>query len=337
MPRKITITPFDDIARGTSLTIPVLIRRADGSEFDLTGYHIFFTLKAAQFDHDYDDDRALIAKEVVVPDILAQKGRFNIVLSSKETWLHPGEYIFDVELVKDHGVNRIMMCKTTIVGGPTNRTVDHEEGYSITMSDAFEVTIDKDKVVVIETPLVSDPPEHLVETIGCEPPYLVECTDPEDKPKRNYMFRVFGPRVQFMMNIHQPHDAEEHRYRFDNFFYNKTLPKGCPLKDAVLVLRNRDIHIELANGRKMWMDCSDIYVQHSPEITFGGEYKDHISTDDTFVVGDNVSVGNIHIQLEGGNDQVDISGTYMMWDDHGDFSNYMLTVAWYNWVDTFDD
>lgn len=337
MPRKITVTKFDDIARGTSVTIPVLIHRADGSPFDLTGYHVYFTLKPVQYDHDYDDVRALIAKEVLIQDILAVKGRFNIILSSKETWLHPGEYIFDVELVKDHGVARIMMCKTEIVGGPTNRTVDHEEGYSIAMTDALNVTLEADKTVVIETALVSDPPEHLVETIVSDPPYLVSSTDPEGEEKRNYQLQVYGPRCSFMMNIHLPHDALEHRYRFDNYFKDGSLPIGHPLKNAVLCLRNRDIHIEMDAGRKMIMDCADMYIQHSPEITFNGSYVNDWTTDDTFVIGDNVTVGQLHIQLEDGNDQVDINGNYTMWDDHGNFSNFMLRIDWFNWVDTFND
>ena len=73
-----------------------------------------------------------------------------------------------------------------------------------------------------------------------------------------------------MMNIHVPHDALEHRYRFDNYFKDRTLPVGHPLKNAVLCLRNRDIHIEMADGRKMWMDVADMYLQHNPELTYNG-------------------------------------------------------------------
>lgn len=335
MPRKITVTPFDDIGRGESLTIPVLIHRADGTPFDLSGYQVFFTLKAEQFDHDYDDERALIAKEIPVADLNAVKGRINITLSSKETWLHPGPYIWDVELVKDHGVSRICMCRSQVVGGPTNRTVDHKEGYSINMTEAVDITLDYPNVIVVQTPLVSDPPENLVETIEPDPPYIYQPID--DEPHRHFQMQVYGPRCSFMMNIHVPHDALEHRYRFDNYFKDRTLPNGHPLKNAVLCLRNRDIHIEMADGRKMWMDVADMYLQHNPELTYNGAYVDHWTTDDTFVVGDRVIVGQLRIQLEDKNDQVDISGSYMLWDDHGNFSNFMLRVDWFNWVDVFTE
>ena len=139
MANKITVTQFDDIARGTSLTIPVLIKRLDETPFDLTGYSAHFTLKAEKFDNDYDDNRALITKDIEIGE-RGCKGRFNIVLSSKETWLEPGEYHFDIELVHNHGVARLATFNTKIVGGPTNRTVDHEEGH-IFFSDCINVVM----------------------------------------------------------------------------------------------------------------------------------------------------------------------------------------------------
>ena len=336
MPRKITVFDFDDIGRGESVTIPVFILKSDGSPFDLSGYQCFFTLKPVQYDHDYDDVRAYVAKEVMMDSINAPKGRINISLSSKETWQDPGEYMFDVELVRDHGVSRIMLCRTHIVGGPTNRTVDHELGYNINMTEALKVTLDSPNITVIQVPLVSDPPEHLVETITPDPPYLYGPIDPAEDPPRNFKLQVYGPRCSFMMNIHLPHDAEEHRYRFANFFKDRTLPKGHPLENAVLVLRNRDVFIEMnANGREMKMDIADMYLQHNPPITYNGAYITNWDTSKTFVIGDRVVSGKLHIQLEDGNDQVNIEGSYTTWDDHGNFCDFMLTVDWYNWVDVF--
>ena len=44
---KIEVFEFDDIHRGTSMTLPIIIRKSDGTRFDLTGYTALFTLKPA--------------------------------------------------------------------------------------------------------------------------------------------------------------------------------------------------------------------------------------------------------------------------------------------------
>lgn len=44
---KIEVFEFDDLHRGTSYTIPIIMNKVDGTPFDLTEYTAIFTLKAA--------------------------------------------------------------------------------------------------------------------------------------------------------------------------------------------------------------------------------------------------------------------------------------------------
>lgn len=43
--KKIEVFEFDDIHRGTTVTIPIIIKKTDGTRFDLTGFKAIFTLK----------------------------------------------------------------------------------------------------------------------------------------------------------------------------------------------------------------------------------------------------------------------------------------------------
>ena len=330
MPKKIKVVDFEDIARGTTVTIPVVMHKVDGTPFDLHEYKAFFTLKSAQSDFDYDDDRALISKEVEMDPELIERGRFNVMLSSKETWLTPGEYYFDIVLVKGHSVGRLCLCRTNIVGGPNNGNVDHEVGDSIYYTNPITINPEDPSSIHVDTPLVTDPPENMIETIEADPQYILEFLDPPEKPNRHAKLKVFGPRLSLMMNLQIPHDAESQRFAFENFFHH-ALPAACPLKGGGIVFKNRTVRIE--TSRPMKMDVADMFVQHSPQITFDGRYIHDATSNDGFLLGDNVTVGQLHIQLTDGNDMVDISGNYQMHDDHGGFSYAMLTVNWYNWID----
>lgn len=85
--KRLEVFEFDDIYRGTTLTLPIIIRKNDGTRFNLEGYTALFTLKPAQSDNDYDDDRAYITKEFKpYTDDPNKEGRIDITLTSKETW-----------------------------------------------------------------------------------------------------------------------------------------------------------------------------------------------------------------------------------------------------------
>lgn len=125
--REIEVYEFDDIHRGTTFTLPIIIRKSDGTKFDLTGFKAIFTLKPAQSDFDYDDDRGYITKEFYpYTDDPNKIGRIDITLTSKELWQPPGLYYFDIVLMNGASSQRIFLASTHLVGGPTNRNVRHD-------------------------------------------------------------------------------------------------------------------------------------------------------------------------------------------------------------------
>lgn len=327
--KKIEVFNFQDLHRGTSVTIPVAIQKKDGTSFDLSEYKVHFTLKPKQSDYDYDDVRAFISKDIEVTPEQAAKGRFDINLSSKETWLTPGLYYFDIMLVKEHSVARLCLCQTEIVGGPTNSTVDHETGPAIFMTDLLELKPDSTEGLIIQTDLVSDPPEHMVETLECDPPYLIEPVGKGEDPRRHLKLRVYGPRLSFPVQAVIPRDSNPHPIYFGNFF-KAELPDICPVTNMVMTVNNRKIKFTLP--KTMEMLYTDMYVQHSPEVTYDANSK-KTDTDHEIVVGDNVTVGQLHIQMYDGNDYIDITGNYSMGDDIEKNSWWFFTVNWYNWVD----
>lgn len=327
--KKIEVYHFQDLHRGTSVTIPVAIKKKDGTSFDLSEYKVHFTLKPMQSDYDYDDIRAYISKDIEVEPEQAAKGRFDINLSSKETWLTPGMYYFDIMLVKGHSVARLCLCQTEIVGGPTNNTVDHEVGPAIFMTDLLALQPDGTEGFVIQTDLVSDPPENMVETLECDPPYLIEAVGEGEDPRRHLKLRVHGPRLSFPVQATIARDSNPHPVFFGNFF-KAELPDICPVNDMVMTINNRKIKFTLP--KTMEMLYTDMYVQHSPEVTFNADSK-KTDTNHEIVVGDNVTAGQLHIQMYDGNDYIDINGNYSMNDDLGGYSVWFFTVNWYNWVD----
>jgi len=42
---KIEVVEYSDIARGTDVIIPVVIKAPDGTPFNFTGYNLYFTMK----------------------------------------------------------------------------------------------------------------------------------------------------------------------------------------------------------------------------------------------------------------------------------------------------
>jgi hypothetical protein len=91
------IKEYPPIARGTSVLIPLRVQFTDATPFDLENWTIFFTMKSVDHwgaDDDFFDSRAFIAKEYTQEN---EVGEVSITLSSKDTYIPPGEYIFDVK------------------------------------------------------------------------------------------------------------------------------------------------------------------------------------------------------------------------------------------------
>jgi hypothetical protein len=146
---------YENIYRGTSLTIPVHIKDPDDNPIDLTGYRIAFTIKKVQYDFNMTDDRAYVQKNFEPQE--PTDGRFYVPLTSQDTDFEPGQFYFDLEVY--HPINgavfRIVNLEFTLVGGPTNRTINPGVG-QLPVGDAITViTIGKGKPIVVITPILT--------------------------------------------------------------------------------------------------------------------------------------------------------------------------------------
>lgn len=165
------IRRFPPIQRGTSLKIPIIIKKLDESPFNLTGYRLKLTLKPVLYDYDYQDQRAFI--QVFAQNVDLPNGRVDFLLKSKQTWLPPGEYFFDVELISaGQSVTRLCTMKTEIVGGPTNNTIGSETDTAQFYADGLHFTFTDSIPIVFVAPLLSQTPVHLVENFKAFPNYI---------------------------------------------------------------------------------------------------------------------------------------------------------------------
>lgn len=336
--KKTEIPQFQDLHRGTSVTIPVLINKKGGHAFDLTGYKAIFTLKAEQFDHDYDDERALISKVVELNGDDAKEGKFYIRLSSKDMWLHPMMYWFDVMLVKEHSVARIALYKVEILGGPSNMMVDHEVGDDMWMTDAIEHTQGDRESITITTALVSDPPENLIETITGHPNYLVRKLD---QPTRNVQVQSYAPRMSGVMVLKCKYE-EELRVSFESMLDGLPMDRRCPLYGKFFWAKKNYISI----GPDVDMDATVIYTGgwKATYPAYGEAFQPHHFCDnwnllkEAFMMPPECGCGTIQIVLKKGNDTVNIHGSYFIPDattggTADELVTYLLQVDWYNWID----
>lgn len=330
---KIEVFEFDDIHRGTSMTLPIIIRKTDGSRFDLTNYTALFTLKPAQSDFDYDDDRGLITKEFKpYTDDPNKVGRIDITLTSKELWLTPGQYYFDVVLMNGFSSQRILLASTNIVGGPTNRNVRHEQSQEdFFLHDPIEITPSNGRYIAVQVPFVTDPPEAIIEGISGDPKYTVQQLD---DPHRHALIRNYGPRVSFMMTLRVEHDHTNHRYRFDEFFLNGNIPAPCPLKDGYIKFNNRKLLFVLKKKMDMVFRWNGVQA-NADRPTYDGGFGCQTS-DEAIFIGDRVKSGQLTVQLNSGNDQVHITADHFIPDDHMGFEIWMIRVDWFNWVDPYE-
>lgn len=329
-PKKIEVFEFDDLHRGTSVTIPVVLHKDNNTIFDVTGYELLFTLKKAQSDFDYDDDRALISK-VFQPDP-EHEGRFNVKLTSKELWLEPGLYYFDLTLGRNKGCVRLLLASVNIVGGPSNKWTNHDQEQDPgLMMDAINITPGDNGYIAVKLPLITDMPETILEEADGDPHYIYQgFGDPVNKIR----YRIYGPRLSIMMTLRVPHDHTNHRYRFDQFFLNNHIPIPCPLHNGYLEFNNRRLTFVL--DKKMDMMWYHTAIQHSPEITYDGN-TGFQSSDEPIHIGDNTDAGELTCQFNHENDQLHFSGRYFIPDDHGEFMFWMIRIDWFNWIDPYQE
>lgn len=137
---------FPPFSRGTSFNLPIIIKKQNETPFNITGYELRFTLKHNLYDFDYSDKFSLLSKNAIITD--ASKGQCEFHFNSKQTWLPPGEYFFDIELIHStKGVIRLCTFSVDIVGGPSNYNNATEapefysDGISCTFSNGIPITV----------------------------------------------------------------------------------------------------------------------------------------------------------------------------------------------------
>jgi len=168
---KIEVVEYSDIARGTDIIIPVVIKAPDGTPFDFTGYELYFTMKPVQGDYEYHDARCTNITKTFTVANADHPGRMDMHFNSKETWQDPGDYYFDVMLkhTATNRISRLITCKTTIVAGPTNRLInDISEGGQI-FGTKLDILLTESSPIGVTMPLIADPPENIIETFEVYP------------------------------------------------------------------------------------------------------------------------------------------------------------------------
>lgn len=142
------------IQRGASLTIPVTIKDVTDKPLDLTDSEVAFTVKPVKSDFDREDMRAYIQKNFTPQEPLL--GRFYIQLSSKDTDFEPGDFYFDIEIIKpDTGmVYRLCTLEFQLEGGPTNRTINPGVGQLPVGDEITIITLEQgNPIVIIASPV----------------------------------------------------------------------------------------------------------------------------------------------------------------------------------------
>lgn len=108
------------IIRGDSVTLPVTFKNSDGSAINLTGSTVFFTVKASDSD---SDDNAKIKKSVTV-HTSPTEGKTTIELSTTDTNLSAGIYLYDIQIVDSLGkVSSVRADKLEVIKDITLRII----------------------------------------------------------------------------------------------------------------------------------------------------------------------------------------------------------------------
>jgi len=88
---------ISDFYRGDTKAFNVTFKDKDGLPIDITGHELWFTMKRKVSDADAE---AVRQKRVVFPsDVDSEQGKGAILLSSEETNVPPGTYLFDFQKV----------------------------------------------------------------------------------------------------------------------------------------------------------------------------------------------------------------------------------------------
>lgn len=109
------------INRGTTYTIGILYKR-NGVATSLVDATVRFTVKAAEYDSDWDDSDALIEKNITNGNV---SGEATITIDPVDTAeLEPETYYYDIKVEQaDGAIYKIDEGTIKLDGSPTNRGV----------------------------------------------------------------------------------------------------------------------------------------------------------------------------------------------------------------------
>lgn len=156
---RVPSTPYfyQEINRGTSITIPVVIRTPEEEPVDLTGLEVSFTIKKEAYDFDREDEFAYVVKDFVPQ--APEEGRFSIQLTSADTDFPPGDYHFDIQLRSPEtgAVHRLAIFDFRLTGAPTNRTVNTGGGQLLLGQEITMIRLMEGRPIIIINPVMIVP------------------------------------------------------------------------------------------------------------------------------------------------------------------------------------
>ena len=85
------------IIRGDDYTMPITIKKADGSAYDLKGCTIFFTVKE-KTKIGIEDDKTYIVSKDITEHVDEWLGQSALILESKDTSVVAGIYVYDMKV-----------------------------------------------------------------------------------------------------------------------------------------------------------------------------------------------------------------------------------------------
>lgn len=95
----------------------------NGEPETLVGATVYFTVKKEEWDDSGDDTSAAI-KKTVTSHSDATNGETLIHLTPTDTYIEPGEYIYDIRVEEDGGdAYKVVEGPLELDGSPTNRNV----------------------------------------------------------------------------------------------------------------------------------------------------------------------------------------------------------------------
>ena len=314
------------LVRGTSNVIPIKVRKEDKTSFNLTGFGLYATIKKVKSDNDYEDKQA-IRQINTVYITNGEYGEFEIRFTPEDTWIDEGVYYMDVMMKNETSgaVSRLLLFELEILGTPTNRLSQDDtisaDGEQVLEPKRYDAYLYGATAVIVETPIISKPPENLVETLSAIPSYMMTCIDDKEMPARNFILENYGPRLSMHMILNEAYDDTIHStFAFDNYGFKK-VPQTV-LNGGYLGIHRNTLTVHMQDEFRIRYFVAA--HQNGKTYTVCGDCK----TGEEIHLPENADLGTLNICLY--NDELNvavyITGNYSLPDSQGEPSNWMLKV-----------